>query len=224
MSLPATTDNAAVDFPPLSALNDLLFCRRRCYLHAVEGIWIENVHTVAGTQAHRRVHKTRDSSGTETAMRTARNLWITSHQLRLTGIADLVEFQPRADGGAETPFPVEYKRGRRRQWDNDEIQLCAQAICLEEMLGVPVPSGAIFSVKSKRRRVVAMTAELRQQTFEAAECLHALLRETRAPPPVVHPKCLQCSIRAVCLPDLIDGRVRYARAAEQLFQISKETP
>src|SRR5271166_5356385 len=145
---PADSDS----YPPLSALNDLLFCPRRCYLHRVEGLWLENVHTVSGTLAHERVHTPRDAD--ETPARAARGLRLVSHRLRLVGVADLIEFHPDPAGGPERPFPVEYKRGRRRRWDNDEVQVCAQAICLEEMLGVAVPAGAIFSVRSKRRREV----------------------------------------------------------------------
>ncbi len=217
MTADAQAEETVVDYPPLSALNDLLFCPRRCYLHTVEGIWIENVHTTSGTLAHRRVHTSHDSAATKTEFRSARNLWITSHRLKLTGVADVVEFHPDPLGGPDIPFPVEYKRGRRRRWDNDEVQVCAQALCLEEMLGVTVPSGAIFSVKSKRRRVVPITPELRSQTESAAARLHALLREATAPSPVVHPKCRQCSLYSICLPELIDEPRRYNQAARELF-------
>ncbi len=210
--LPVLPPADGADYPPLSALNDLLFCARRCFLHRVEGVWVENVHTTAGTLDHRRVHQTRDAE--PAAGRTARGLWVTSHRLRLTGVCDLVEFRP---GAPEGPFPIEYKRGKRRKWDNDEVQLCAQAMCLEEMLGVPVPAGAIFHVKSKRRREIAFTPDLRQRTSDAAERLHALLAATVAPPPVVHPKCRQCSVRTICMPDLLAGAA-YRRAAADLFR------
>ena len=114
--LPVLPPADGADYPPLSALNDLLFCARRCFLHRVEGVWVENVHTTAGTLDHRRVHQTRDAE--PAAGRTARGLWVTSHRLRLTGVCDLVEFCP---GTPEVPFPVEYKRGKRRRWDNDEV-------------------------------------------------------------------------------------------------------
>jgi CRISPR-associated exonuclease Cas4 len=117
------------------------------------------------------------------------------------------------------PFPIEYKRGKRRRWDNDEAQLCAQALCLEEMLGVAVPSGAIFHVKSKRRQVVPFDAALRRKTEDAAVRLHQLLASGLAPPPVVHPKCRQCSLNALCLPDLVASQNRYQRAVRELFAI-----
>jgi len=213
--LPVLPAADQAEYPPLSALNDLLFCPRRCFLHRVEGVWVENVHTTAGTLDHRRVHATRDSD--RPAGRAARGLWVVSHRLRLAGVCDLVEFRL---GPPEVPFPVEYKRGRRRRWDNDEVQLCAQAICLEEMLGVPVPAGAVFHVRSKHRHEVAFTLELRRRTEDAAARLHALLATQTAPPPVVHPKCRGCSVRDVCLPNLLAAPNVYRRAAADLFRVS----
>jgi CRISPR-associated exonuclease Cas4 len=203
------------NYPPLSALNDLLFCARRCYLHRVEALWLENVHTVSGTLAHQRVHAPRDAD--ESPFRTARGLRLVSHRLRLFGVADLVEFHPEPGGGPDVPFPVEYKRGRRRRWDNDEVQVCAQALCLEEMLGVLVPAGAVFSVRSKRRREVCCEEPLRRRTEEAAARLHQLLASGLTPPPVVHPKCHECSVKSVCLPELVGAQARFERAARNLF-------
>ena len=102
---------------------------------------------------------------------------------------------PDKPAGPETPYPVEYKRGKRRKWDNDEVQLCAQALCLEEMLGVPIPAGAMFHVQSRRRREVLFDADLRRRTEDAAVRLHALLAAGATPPPIVHPKCRQCSVQ-----------------------------
>jgi CRISPR-associated exonuclease Cas4 len=203
------------EYPPLSALNDLLFCERRCFLHRVEGVWVENVHTTAGTLDHRRVHAARDADAG--GVRTARGLPLVSHRLRLSGVSDLVEFLPNP-GRPDTPFPVEYKRGKRRRWDNDEVQLCAQAICLEEMLGVAVPVGAIFHVKSKRRRDVMFTPALRKQTEDTVTRLHLLLGTRTAPPPVVHPKCRQCSLYRLCMPELLAAPAAYRRAAANLFR------
>jgi CRISPR-associated exonuclease Cas4 len=202
-------------YPPLSALNDLLFCPRRCALHRLEGIWTDNVHTTAGTLDHRKVHRDRDSA--EAPVRTARGLPIVSHRLRLIGVADLVEFHPTEPGQPDRPFPIEYKRGRRRRWDNDEVQLCAQALCLEEMLGVDVPAGAIFHVRSKRRRDVVFDAALRSTTSHAVERLHQLLAAGVTPAPVLHPKCKQCSVQHLCLPELLARPDAYQRAAANLF-------
>lgn len=220
MPLPLVSPAGSDDYPPLSALNDLLFCPRRCYLHRVEGLWLENAHTASGSLAHRRVHTPRDAD--ESPCRTARGLRLVSHRLKVVGVADLVEFHPDPAGGPDVPFPVEYKRGRRRRWDNDEVQVCAQAMCLEEMLGVAVPAGALFSVKSKRRREVRFDAALRRQTEAAADQLHRLLASGSTPPPVVHPKCKECSVNSLCLPNLVVAQARYLRASRDLF--SPPTP
>jgi CRISPR-associated exonuclease Cas4 len=208
LSLPQA--DKSEDYPPLSALNDLLFCSRRCFLHRVEGVWVENAHTLSGSQDHRRVHETKDSDAA--SGKTARGLRLLSHALKVQGVADLVEF-PQG-----IPYPVEYKRGLRRKWDNDEVQLCAQAICLEEMLQVKIPVGAIFHVKTKRRREVVFSEKLRKLTHEAAERLHKLLAQSQAPAPVLHPKCRQCSLHAVCLPELLSSPTSYMNAAKSLFR------
>ena len=206
------------EFQPIRALNDLLFCERRCFLHRVEGVWVENVHTIAGSLDHRRVHQARDAE--EGAFRTARGLPLLSHRLRLVGVADMVEFHPNPGGGADIPFPIEYKRGKRRRWDNDEVQLCAQALCLEEMLGVSIPAGAIYHVRSRRRRDVALDEKLRRQTELAVIRLHELLKQTNAPAPKLHPKCKQCSLYRVCMPELITAQSAYQHAAKSLFHPS----
>jgi CRISPR-associated exonuclease Cas4 len=213
--LPVLPTADANEYPPLSALNDLLFCPRRCFLHRVEGVWLENVHTTAGSLDHRRVHTARDAD--TAGAKTARGLWVVSHRLRLVGVCDLVEFH---DHSPKVPFPVEYKRGKRRKWDNDEVQLCAQAMCLEEMLGVAIPTGAIFHVRSKHRREIPFTAELRRQTEESATRLHALLATTTTPPPVLHPKCKRCSVHSLCMPELLTSTQVYHRAAANLFCVT----
>jgi CRISPR-associated exonuclease Cas4 len=207
----ANTVQDSESYPPLSALNDLLFCERRCFLHRVEGIWQENVHTASANFDHRRVHKERDED--LAAGRTGRGLWVVSHRLRVVGVCDLVEF------AGNVPFPVEYKRGKRKRWDNNEVQLCAQAMALEEMLGIEIPAGAIFFVKTKRRQPVPFDPALREQTEVAARRLHAVLARTNAPPPVLHPKCKQCSLHAICMPELLADDTAYRKAAEELFQV-----
>jgi CRISPR-associated exonuclease Cas4 len=122
----------------------------------------------------------------------------------------------------EIPYPIEYKRGKRRRWDNDDVQLCAQALCLEEMLTVPVPRGAIFHLKSRRRREVVFDAALRRATSDTAARLHELLDSGVTPPPVLHPKCRQCSLHAVCLPELISAPAAYRLAATALFTVADD--
>lgn len=147
------------------------------------------------------------------AVRTERGLWVASRRLGLYGRADLVEFRGR--GG--TPFPVEYKRGRHRRWDNDDVQLCAQGLCLEETLGTPVPKGAIYHAQSQKRRIVAFDAELRGLTERTAGRLRELLKGDHVPEAVLKPQCNGCSLREHCLPDVFDHRRRLLKFQRELF-------
>ena len=228
------------DYLPLRSLNDLLYCERRCALHRIEEVWVENAHTLSGTLSHQRADKPVDwkcESGRE-----VHGLWLKSDRLRLVGKADVVEFQdarsdrihaveshglvaalkgPDESGHyeREVPYPVEYKRGKRKKWDNDDVQLCAQAMCLEEMLGVAVPRGAIFHIQSKRRREVVFTDKLRKKTEATAARLHELIASGVTPPAVLKPQCDGCSLREVCLPELADQTARVERYCRELFQV-----
>jgi len=200
---------------PLSALNHLVFCERRCALIHIEGVFVENAFTIEGNF----VHEAADLSGYEVkeGVRVLHALPLWSTRLRLSGKADIVELLPNP-GGSETPFPVEYKRGRRNRWLNDDVQLCAQALCLEEMLRVPVPRGVIFHASSKRRREVEFTPLVRGQTEAAVLRLHELVASARIPPAVLMPKCEGCSLHEVCMPELSMRRTEIESAGAQLFQ------
>jgi CRISPR-associated exonuclease Cas4 len=190
---------------PLSALQHLIFCERQCALIHLEQVWVENPATFAGRELHEKV----DTAGQETRgdLRVARALALRSFRLGLAGRADAVELH-RSEEGAEIPglagrwrpFPVETKRGKPKRNRCDEVQLCAQALCLEEMLGVPVPAGALFYGKTRRRLEVGFDPGLRRATEEAATRLHALFAEGVTPAAVREPKCDECSLLAVCLP------------------------
>lgn len=211
-------DALSDDYPPISALNHLLFCERRCALLRIENVWVENAYTLEGTFSHKRADKPvtwKSASGG----REVHGMWLKSDRLRLVGKADVVEFQnvgealrdsiaARRDATTtnDVPYPVEYKRGKRKKWDNDDVQLCAQALCLEEMLDVSVPRGAIFHIKSKRRREVIFTEKLRHKTVAAAARLHELIAAGVTPPAVLKPQCDGCSLRAICLPELAATR------------------
>lgn len=186
---------------PISALEHWSFCRRQCGLIHVEGLWAENRLTVEGTQLHELV----DLPGLEQrpGLRKARALPLRCDRLSLVGRADMVAFfsdPSYPDGGR--PYPVEYKRGAKTDFRHAEIQLCAQALCLEEMLGVSVTSGAIYFGRSRRRREVTFDSALRRETESAARGVAAMLRSLKTPPPEPGPKCTQCSLREVCLPGL----------------------
>ena len=199
----------------LSALNQLVFCERRCALIHIEGVFVENAFTLEGTFAH----EAADMSGYEIkeGVRIVHALPLRSLRLNLTGKSDIVEFHPQPDG-PEIPFPVEYKRGARKKWQNDDIQLCAQALCLEEMLAVSVPRGAIFHVSSKRRRDVEFTAQLRAQTEAAAARLHELVASRHIPPAVLLPKCEGCSLHEICMPELSNRRSEIRAASARIFE------
>ncbi len=193
---------------PLSALQHAVFCRRQCALIHQEGIWAENPLTAAGRVLHervdRRIHETRRD------VRFATALWLVSHRLGVVGMTDMVEFHrvgddekgicvPDADGRWR-PFPVEYKRGKPKSHRADEVQLCAQAMCLEEMLNVVIPAGALFYGTTRRRLDVTFDAELRKLTERTADDVHRLLAEGRIPEPRYGKWCESCSLVDDCLP------------------------
>jgi CRISPR-associated exonuclease Cas4 len=199
---------------PLSALNHLLYCERRCALIHIEGVFEENAFTLEGSLRH----EAADTPGYETrsGVRAVRALPLYSRRLGLSGKADIVEFS-RAPGGRELPCPIDYKRGARRRWENDDVQLCAQALCLEEMLGVEVPRGAIFHAASKRRREVEFGPQLREATEQAAQRLHQLVRQARIPPAVLKPQCEGCSLKGICMPELSQRAEMVRTASRALF-------
>jgi len=153
-----------------------------------------------------------------------RALPVWSERLGLSGKCDSVEVGLDASPKSETRnpkrlCPVEYKEGKRRQFENDDAQLCAQALCLEEMFGVVVDSGAVFHTASKRRREVEFTPELRQLTENAITELHRLIEQAHVPSAVFKPACEECSLFDICLPKVTNGGNRARRLASQLFQI-----
>jgi CRISPR-associated exonuclease Cas4 len=181
---------------PISALQHLLYCARQCALIHIERAWEENLFTAEGRILHDKVDSGENS--VRAGRRIARSLPLRSLALGLSGIADVVEFGPER---AEV-FPVEYKRGRSKAADWDRIQLCAQAMCLEEMLGVEIKEGALFYGKTRRRERVFFDDKLRAQTRESAEQLQSLIGAGRTPPAVYGPKCDACSLFHVCMPRL----------------------
>jgi CRISPR-associated exonuclease Cas4 len=193
---------------PLSALQHLLFCERQAALIHVEQLWAENPLTVEGRHLHERVDGAVGESRGD--VRLARALPLRSLRLGLVGKADLVELHRAVEGavlpgvpgvsGFWRPFPVEYKRGRPKVHHADEVQLCAQALCLEEMLETSVPAGALFYGQTRRRKDVPFDAALRRETTEAAARLHRLFGSGITPPPVREPKCDRCSLFDLCLP------------------------
>ena len=195
------------DLLMLSALQHLLFCPRQCALIHIEQLWSENRLTAEGRILHERVHTAaRESHG---KIRVEFDLPIRSLMLGISGRADVVEFHLR-EKGVWQPFPVEFKRGRPKKDDSDRVQLCAQAMCIEEMLEVDVPKGALFYGKKQRRMDVALDEQLRRTTTETAMALHALFNSTVTPPPEYSRRCESCSFIDLCHPKVM-GKKRKVR-------------
>lgn len=214
-----TGEQGVVEPVLISALNDFVFCPRRAALKLVEGQWDDNAYTLEGALLHDRA----DTPGVEErpGVRIVRALPLFSRRLGLVGKADVVEFHRQVDG-SEVPYPVDYKRGRRRKWDNDDVQLCAQGLCLEEMLGLAVPAGAIFHAGSKRRREVAFTPALRRLTTDTVAHVRAMVEAQAVPPAALHPKCEGCSLRPVCLPEVTEHPRKVVAFTESLFRMEAE--
>lgn len=184
---------------PLSALQHWLFCPRQCALIHVERLWAENRLTAEGRVLHERADEGRPES--RDGIRVLRSVQIASEAHGLHGVADVVEM--RGVPGERIPYPVEYKRGRPKAHRADEVQLCAQALCLEEMSSVAVPEGALFYGTNRRRRIVAMDDDLRDLTLSVARDARAAIDEGILPAPSYEPRrCDACSLRELCRPEV----------------------
>lgn len=197
----------------LSALNQYAYCPRRCGLIYLEGEFEQNIHTARGNAEHERVDRAAHVMGHEGArVEYALPVWNTS--LGLIGKCDVVEFWP--DG---TVFPVEYKHGPKQKHLNDDLQLAGQALCLEEIFGRDILKGAIFHAKSRRRREVAITPELRRQVAQTADAIRAMLASGCLPPPVNDARCRECSLNTTCQPEIRACRMRHDAALATLFDV-----
>ncbi len=200
------------DLLMLSGIQHMAFCERQWALIHIEQVWSENVRTIDGQHLHER---TDDPFADETrkTLRIVRAMPLVSQQLGLRGIADVVEFQQsreyvegktsplRDRKGWWRPIPVEYKRGRPKFDDRDAVQLCAQAISLEEMLNVSIDEGFLFYGQTKHRESIAFTTTLRKHTAELATRMHRLFEEGRTPKAQKRRHCSQCSLVEQCQPD-----------------------
>ena len=223
MSGPARTF-AEDDLLPLSALQHLVFCERQCALIHVEQLWKDNPLTLEGAARHHRVHEGAPRREVRGDLVVARGVAVRSLLLGVSGIVDVIEFHRGAAstsavgatlaaavplpglGGLWTPFPVEYKKGKPKLDHCDEVQVCAQALCLEEMLGVAVPEGALFYGATQHRDPVEFSEGLRSETRRAAVKLHKLCSTGRTPRAQREPKCQGCSLVEVCRPDAMAPR------------------
>lgn len=196
---------AEEDPVPLSALQHAVYCLRQAALIHLERMWAENRFTAEGDV----LHAVADKGGSRKVrgVRRVLALPLASQRLNLTGTADLVEFTAGSHG--DTAFPVEYKRGKPKLHRADEVQLCAQGLCLEEMTGQPVPAGALFYAQTKRRVTVPFDADLRALTEATVADLAAILASRITPPPTPHrSRCRACSLIDLCRPDTVARPVK----------------
>lgn len=199
------------DLIMLSALEHYSYCPRQCALIHVEQSFDENVFTLRGRVVHERVDE--PDSQLEDGIRVERALPLWCNRLGLTGKADVVEFH------GDTPYPVEYKHGPRREKEHDDLQLCGQALCLEEMTGQAVPKGAIFHHSSRRRREVELTPILRQKVEQYVTEIRVMLASRTLPPAVNDARCKHCSLQDSCLPSVTNEKKRLQRFNDELFVV-----
>jgi len=194
------------DLIMLSALQHIVFCKRQCALIHIEQAWTENVFTAEG----RIMHEKADSNKFESRgnVRIDYSVPLRSIRLGLIGKADVVEFH-KTDDGTWQPFPVEYKRGKPKIDDSDKVQLCAQAICLEEMLNVEISEGALFYGQTQRREDVVFDNALRMETEETARRVHELIASGVTPKAEYSAKCKKCSLLELCLPKVSRKASKY---------------
>jgi len=216
---------------PISALQHLMFCERQAALIHIEGLWAENRLTAEGDVMHERVHG--DAAETVGDARIVRGLHIRSLRLGLVGVTDVVEFHrsgshsagvkvPSLSEGYWQPYIVEYKHGKPKLDRSDEVQLCAQAICLEEMLGASICESAFFYGTPRRRQAAILDAALRQETEAAARKAHYLLASGRTPPPVYSRKCRNCSLLDLCLPKTTGSHTNVESYLTRMLALGEE--
>ncbi len=191
------------DLISLSALQHYLFCPRQCALIHVEQLWAENLFTAEGRIFHER--NTEPGHEIRRGVKTVMAMPLVSRELGVVGIADVVELHGKPP--EIRPYPIEYKRGRPKAHRADEVQLCAQAICLEDMFGCSLTEGALFYGKNRRRKVIAFDDELRELTTQTAVETRQLIHSQKTPPPIYEKKrCDACSLNEICRPKQLERR------------------
>ncbi len=185
----------------IAALNQYAYCPHRCWRMFCADEFVDNQYTIEGTSLHDRVHTVGEGNRAETWQ--VRAVWLKSERYGLIGKADLIE---ETDGRL---YPVEYKRGQRGEFDNDELQVCAQALCLEEMTGQAVTEGYVYYAGSHQRQLVKISAELRGQAIATIAAIQSMFQTGAMPPAVYGPRCRGCSLYAQCLPQAVQKVGRY---------------
>ncbi|WP_414566146.1 MULTISPECIES: CRISPR-associated protein Cas4 [unclassified Anabaena] len=192
------------DYIPIAALNQYAYCPHRCWRMFCAGEFIDNQYTIEGTSLHDRVHTLGEGNRDETWQ--IRAIWLKSEKYKLIGKSDLIE----SENGEF--YPIEYKRGRKGEWDNDELQVCAQALCLEEMIGRPINTGYVYYAHSHQRQLVEISQQLRQTAINTIEAVQTLLFTGAMPKAVKTKRCDGCSLYSHCLPQAVEKVGRYQEA------------
>ena len=192
------------DYISIASLNQYSYCAHRCWRMFCAGEFAENNYTIEGTSLHDRVHRMGEINRNETWQ--VRAIWLKSERYKLIGKSDLIE---SAEGEI---YPVEYKRGRKGEWDNDELQVGAQALCLEEMTGKTIATGYVYYAQSHQRQLVKISKVLRKETIATINAIHFLLQTGKMPLPYYSKRCQGCSLYQQCLPQATEKVLRYQEA------------
>ncbi|MFA5518099.1 MAG: CRISPR-associated protein Cas4 [Spirochaetota bacterium] len=206
------------DYIQLSAIQHYVFCPRQCALIHVQGIWNENIFTAKGRILHEKVDSGEDELRGDKLI--LRSLNVYSKRLGLSGRCDVVEMLDK--GKYSTPYPVEYKSGKPKNNISDMAQLCAQSLCLEEMLNVPIKKAAIFYGKPRRRLEVNIDDNLRRSTEEIIKAVHKMISKKLTPSGKYESKCTSCSLHDVCMPKVTSKKLKFY--IEELYRENEETP
>lgn len=195
-----------LDYIPIAALNQYSYCPHRCWRMFCAGEFVDNQYTIEGTSLHDRVHTTSEISGDETWQ--VRAIWLKSEQHKLIGKSDLIESE------SGQIYPIEYKRGKKGEWDNDELQVCAQALCLEEMTGKTITTGYVYYAHSHGRQLVEIDDELRKNAIAIIQSIISLFQTGIMPKPLYSNRCKGCSLKSQCLPQTTKKLSRYQEVSE----------
>lgn len=190
-----------IEYIPVAALNQYAYCPHRCWRMFCAGEFVDNQYTIEGTSLHDRVHTLSQENRDD--MQQVRAIWLKSEQYNLIGKSDLIE---SVNGQL---YPVEYKRGKKGEWDNDELQVCAQALCLEEMTGQTIKQGYVYYAQSHQRQLVEISETLRAEAIANISDIKNLLATGKMPIPVYSKRCQGCSLYQQCLPQAAKKLSRY---------------
>jgi len=185
----------------IAALNQYSYCSHRCWRMFCLGEFEDNQYTIEGTSLHENVHTLGENNRGDTWQ--VRAISLRSERYQLFGKSDLIEYE------SGEFYPVEYKRGKKGEWDNDALQVCAQALCLEEMTGKRIEKGYVYYAHSHQRELIEITEKLRQETIKTIEEIKSLIETGKRPPAVYSKRCNGCSLYAQCLPQAVEKVKRY---------------